>query len=341
MGAVEDVLARWRADGDPLLALQVASRFPAPGDRARDELRAAARAVPQLVAAFAAQRADGSWGPDGDPSRRVLSTLWMAKVLAELDLAADDDRWSAAAEFLAAAATPGDGVFSRTGTPDGVLACYVGIAAATWLLGGREDLAEPCIAWLARHQEVRRDGASLRGVPVTLYRSHLRVRYGGCMAESATCLIGLVKNGQALRLWTARRDDPAAADLLGSIREAFLQRGLYRRADGAVLPLGTPPADPARWLQPSFPLDWRTDLIEVLDLVAGSGPPDERAAPAVEELRRGQLADGTWPLRRTFWPADLPPLERRSRTRGSPLVTLRALAALGSAMPPAAPGRRG
>jgi len=50
--------------------------------------------------------------------------------------------------------------------------------------------------------------------------------------------------------------------------------------------------------------------------------------PAIDVLMNAQLPDGTWPLRQTFRPRELPAPERRSRSKGSPIITLRAVVAL-------------
>lgn len=315
---------------DPLVRLMVATWLSG-GEAAPelDGLRAEATAADVVRAALNAQRDDGSWGEPEPPTRRVLPTLLMAKALAELGVARHDG-WTSAVGFLAEVAHTDDGVLSLDGRRDGVLSCYVGIAASMYLLGDRPDLAQPQVRWILDHQQVRRGGRDLRTVPAEHYSDHLAVRYGGCMSET-TCLVGLVKTGQALRLWRDAhegRADDRVVDLLVSIREAFLSRRLFLAADGSTLPLGVMPKHAEDWLRPTYPLDWRTDLIEVLDLVASTGPPDVRLQPALDRLAGFQLPDRSWPLLRTLRPADLPLLERRSRTRGSAFITTRVLAAL-------------
>ncbi|AEE47268.1 hypothetical protein [Cellulomonas fimi] len=300
-----------------------------------------------------AQRDDGSWGAADDWPRRALPTLWTASTLAELDHLGELDRagppaagagpvrrpaavdvraaCAAALHFLGDRALTDEGVFSRDGTPAGVLACYVAIAATTFLLGGRTDLAAPQVDWILRYQDVRVQGRSRRGDP-DVYHPGLATRYGGCLA-STSCVIGVVKAGRALRLWrdlTDPRDDDRAAqvrDMLHVVRGALLERELMYTHSHDILPLGTRADRAADWLAPTFPLDWRTDLVEVVGQVAGTGPPDARMQPALDHLAQTQLPTGGWPLRRTFWPSGFPPLEPRSRA-ASRLATLRVLDAL-------------
>lgn len=300
-------------------------------DAARTWYHQAVPLPPGAIApVLAAQREDGSWGAADDAHRRVLTTLLTASVLADLDVA--DSSRAGAVEFLERSATTTDGVFSRDSRPAGVLSCYVAIAASTYLATGRPDLAAPQVDWILRYQDVRAHDRAPRGrLPV--YHPGLAVRYGGCLSAT-TCLIGVVKAGRALELW--RRTAPADAtrsrrddvdEMLTVVRESLLERGLMHRTDGRVLPLGTPPARADEWLTPTFPLDWRTDLTEVLELVARTGPADPRMQPAIDRLAAAELPGGGWPLLRAFWPTGFPALEARSARRPSRLATRRALAA--------------
>jgi hypothetical protein len=251
----------------------------------------------------------------------------MARLLAELGIADGHDGWHAGVAFLADRAHATGGVFSVDGSDGGVLSCYVGIAGETYMLGGRGDLAERQIEWILRHQDVQVRGRSRRPRAPVPWDERMRTRYGGCMA-STTCLIGLVKVGHALRRWLERSPDERASEMLGTIREVFLERRLLYRRDGTIMPLGGSGTRAERWLDPAFPLDWHTDLLEVLDLVAAPGVEDERMQPAIARLAKTQLPDGSWPLRASYPPLGMLALERRNKHRGSPFVTARVVATL-------------
>lgn len=292
----------------------------------RTALRAEVATSPLVTRSLASQHLDGSWGDSDHPERRILTTFWMAKAFADLGLSWLP-QWSQAVDFLAHRAIWND-TFTVDGSRSGILSCYVGMAASLFLEGGRADLAEPQIRWIERYQDVRRHGVPLRATPAEPFCDCLSTDHGGCMTAT-TCGIGLIKTGLALRAWVDRTPtDRAAAELLEAIRASFLDRELFHTGDGSVLPLGERTSHAADWLEPTFPLDWRTDLIEVIDFVNHTGPPDRRMQPALDELAARQLEDHTWPLRRVFRPIHLPALERRSRRCGSPYVTLRAILAV-------------
>lgn len=281
----------------------------------------------QAATAFGSQRDDGSWGEADVPGRRVLPTLWMAKALAELGYA-QEPAWSAAAQWLASDAATDGGVFSLDARTDGVRSCYVGLAGHLYLTTGHPEQARPQLDWIVRYQDVRCSGHSRREQPVPVYSPDLAWRYGGCLA-STTCLVGLVKCG--LALLAARQSgvlDDAGETLLNQVVDVLLERELFKSSSGEPLPLGTPARRPDEWLLPTYPLDWRTDLIEVVHLVVHARGADPRLQPALDVLAVHQRPDGSWPLRRTFRPPYLPLLERRSRSAGSVVVSRRVRDAL-------------
>jgi len=75
--------------------------------------------------------------------------------------------------------------------------------------------------------------------------------------------------------------------------EYLLERKLFRRrSTGEVV-------NPA-WLQSSFPVRWRYDVLRALDYFRAAGEaPDPRMDEAVEGLRSKRRPDGTWPLENT------------------------------------------
>ena len=273
--------------------------------------------------AMATQRSDGSWGEKDHPGKRLLPTLWMVKTLGELGLDRTHAGWMKAVEFLVEVGHTDGDVFSIWGNREGVLSCYVGITALIYLDGGLAELAAPQMDWILRYQEIRVGGEDRRTDQVAVWGPHLKTKYGGCMAET-TCLVGLLREGRALAKWGQSEGLP----LVESIREAFLERKVMYSSSGSILPLAVSPKKADSWLAPSFPLDWRIDLIEAVDFIAHTGPADGRLQEAIDKVAEYQLPDGTWPLRRTYRPSQLPGLEHRSSRRGSPMVTLRAVEAL-------------
>lgn len=322
-----DAALEWlRSLGDPAVDLRLAIEFDGAGPDEIDDLRADANATDLVRSAMLTQRIDGSWGSRNVARQRISATLRMVQLLADVG-AGHRPRVGAAIDFLEGCAHLDDGVFSINGRRDGVLNCSVGIAASTYLLCDRPDLAQPQLDWICRYQDVSVGGEQVCASRADDWDVSLRTKFGGCMADT-TCLVGLVKVGRALDAGRPLLDGARCRDVLDSIREVFLERRLMYRSDGTVVPIGVPEAKAEDWLSPTFPLDWRTDLVEVLDLVARTGPADVRMQPALDHLAELQLDNGAWPLQRVLWPDELRHRVRRSRVRPNPMVTLRVVSAL-------------
>jgi len=286
-------------------------------------LRGQVASMPNVRAAFEIQRPDGSWGDHDRAANRVLPTLWTVKTLGEMGLAEGHEGWEKAVDFLVAHGHTDEGVFAINGSRDGVLSCYVGLAAIVYLSGGLRTLAHPQLEWIRRHQEVRVAGEERRDDPLEEWSPHLKTKYGGCMAETS-CLVGLLRSGRALASSGCEWAPPLAA----TIREVFLERRLLYTSGGGIVPLAVSPKKAASWLEPTFPTDWRVDLIELVEFVARTGPGDERMQDAIDKIVEYQLPDGTWPLRRAFSPDYPGGLERPRLRKPSPMITMRVVEAV-------------
>lgn len=327
---------QWLRDqGDPTIDLWLATAVDSrPRSECADLVDAVHESDP-VRDAFSSQHRDGSWGPaDADERTRILPTLRVLQTLVTYGVG-PHERAAAAMGFLCAEAHTEREVFTIDGRRDGVLSCYVAMAASVYLSLGAPALAAPQIDWILRYQDVTRCDHRYRADEPECWDDYLRSRHGGCMAGT-TCLVGLVKAGRALQVHAdsaaganhGAADDPRVPSMRRAVRDAFLDRALMFTRDGRIVPVGVAASKPAEWLLPSFPLDWRTDLIEVLDVVARSGPSDPRMQPAIDALTGWRLPDGSWPLRRSMWPDELSIRDRRRHHRGHAIVTMRAVAAL-------------
>ena len=326
-----DTSIAWlRRRADPVVDLELARRLAHADGSVIEALRSRVHDTALVRAAAADQRSAASWGAADAPRKRILSTLRMTQVLVAVG-AEEHPAVAGAVDFLAAHALTADGTFTIDGTRRGVLSCYVGIAMACQEAVGRVDLAERQLEWIRAHQEVRVGGDELRDDRPCAPDEVMRSRYGGCMADT-TCLLGLVKVGQAIRAHVDRGGGTERdRSVLEAVREVFIRRRLHLTSTGTNVPLGVPAHRAEEWLDPTFPLDHRTDLVEVLDLVGRTGGPDPRLRPAIDQLMARRLEDGSWPLRRALWPGDLRIRTRRDRRRGDPMATLRTTLALHAA----------
>lgn len=282
------------------------------------------RAGEELARVIAAQHPDGSWGQHPSASRRIVPTIFTARSLQEsrVDAGSALDR---ALGFLEAAAVV-DGGASIDGTRDSVLSCYTGILANLLVRAGRFESARPLLEWIVRYQPVVFGGTAYLQPAPPVWGEYLRHRYGGCMADSTTCLLGLVPSMGALVAGQRAGLEVAAATHLDAIRQLLTDRRVMFGRAGAVLPLaGRTRKDPAgtRWLAPAFPLDYVIDLVELVQLAVDVGVPADAMSEAVRLIESWQLPGGGWPMLGTRRIPDAYRPERVDRRRASPIISRR------------------
>ncbi len=277
------------------------------------------------------QRGDGSFGEKDAPAGRILPSLWALRSLTDLGATADLEAWASCADFLHENAVH-EGGFAFDGRRDGVLSCYTGIFASLLLRGADRRVCSPgatrekfradahaCLDWLEAYQSVRYRERDFRDSRAAEWGSYLERRFGGCFAATS-CLSGVVRAGEALLLGERLA-------LLPAIREYLLERHVYQRRDGGVIPLWSKRAvDEARaaaWLSSSFPLYYHVDLLEALHVVTASGGYDPRLTDAVLLVCGKRLADGTWSLEHKTRNEFMYAPDRVSRKRGSRWATFR------------------
>lgn len=297
------------------------------GDEAVRVLQTAALDGAHLMSLAGQQRDDGSWGTQATAPGRILTTLLALRSLTDAGLTDRSTMVAAALDFLAEhAVVSGGGAI--WGTRDSVLPCYTGILAEVFLHGGRPGLAEPLLAWISMHQQIRSGGLD-RAPGATPWADYLRTRYGGCFA-STSCLIGAIAGvsalvvGQRAGICLPSR----ALTLMDGMRRLLAERGVCHARDGSVLPLaGRTKADPdaTRWMAPVFPRSYLPDLLDLIHLAVALEVPADRIAPARARLSHWQLPDGRWVLggRRTLSIGFRP--EPRNLRRPSAWITLRYL----------------
>jgi hypothetical protein len=106
-------------------------------------------------------------------------------------------------------------------------------------------------------------------------------------ASTLNVLEGLLAHEQATGGW------PASVAARRRGEEYLLERRLFRRkSTGAVVN--------ERWLEFSFPVWWRYDVLRSLDYFRSTGEaPDPRLGEAIDLLRAKQRTDGCWLLENT------------------------------------------
>lgn len=280
-------------------------------------------ADPVIQSAFDKQREDGSWGAAAPSEDRVLPTMWVLKTLVESGLDQETEQVHLALEFLSRVGRNRRGHFSTSWDDEGVFSCYVGLAAKTFYDAGRDDLVRYQLDWLTRFQAIRVDGIDRREVED--WGLSRDPGCGGCMS-STTCEIGVVRAAAAWK--TSPSDVHREAYLVA--REAVLDRGLAAEEDGSLaMELPSPGAKADGWVPPGFPLDWRIDLVTVLEGIGDSSlGPDARATRAIDLVLKMRRSDGAWSRGWHVTSGFLKGYGAPAIGEGNPIVTARVALAL-------------
>ncbi|MFZ1527903.1 MAG: hypothetical protein WAT19_04075 [Ferruginibacter sp.] len=247
------------------------------------------------------QNSDGSWGKDPSVSRRILSTIWAFKSLADLGFDAANNSMVKGKNFLIKNSLFEGGV-SINGKRDGVFSCYTGIVCDSLAKAGFLEEAQECVNWILNFQECRSAKKNFLTAETDAWADYLKVKYGGCMSNT-TCMIGIIKTAGALLEYSKYNTNKNLLNKIFSFREYLLSRQLYKREDGSgVIPLGARKNERAEkagnWLKITYPVGYICDLVEVYDFVNKSGNYDKRMDSARLFIKSQQLQSGPWPLQK-------------------------------------------
>ncbi len=292
-------------------------------DPAVKEARASIMAVGPVPRILAKQKAGGYWGTEADfyIRSKYKGTVWSLILLAELGADGADPRVRNACEFILRWSQNREsggfaymGSASGGGHHSGVIPCLTGNMVWSLLRLGYGD--DPRIAkavdWIVRFRRFDDlEGPAPNGWPFDKRES--------CYGRH-TCHMGVVKTLKALGEIPIKKRTPDVRETIAEGTEFLLRHHLFKRS-----------RDLSKIAKPSmikfgFPLMWRTDALEMLDILTGFGCRDARLGDAVELVRSKRDADGRWLLEKGFENRLQVQLEKENRP--SQWVTLSALRAL-------------
>jgi len=274
-------------------------------------------AVPRLLAD---QAPAGHWGmPDRLYTDKYHGTAWRLLLLAELCADGDHPAVHAACQFILnqSQETTDGGFAMHTAAKTGggraseVIPCLTGNMVWSLIkLGyGADPRVQRGIDWITRFQ--RFDDGVDEAPHGSLY-----YRYEICFGKHS-CHMGVVKALKALSaVPAAARSDAVNSTIAGGV-EYLLAHHLYRQSHdlGKVAKPG--------WLRFGFPLMYQTDVLEILDILAGLGLRDPRMDDALSVVAGKQGPDGRWSLGSAL-ESDRLPAQFETKGEPSKWITLRA-----------------
>jgi hypothetical protein len=239
----------------------------------------------------------GYWvKPGSGYSPKYFSAVWSIIALAQLGASVEeDDRIARACAYLMEQAFCPGGQFAYNGAPGGTIDCLQGnLCWALTMLGFEDERLEKAFDWMAR--SVTGDGIA----PVEAKKAP--VRY---YAYKCGPLFACGANSQRSCAWGAVKVMLAFGSLPAARRTGQIQQAIRL---GSEFLLSVDPADAAyptsegqapnsSWWKFGFPVFYITDVLQIVEALAGLGlGADVRMRRVLEQVLSRQDPQGRWLL---------------------------------------------
>lgn len=252
---------------------------------------------------------------------KYKGTVWTFIVLAELNADGNDDRIKNVCEFILKNSQDREsGGFSTHGNEDDggvheqVIPCLTGnMIWALTRFGYLEDpRVQQGIEWILQYQRFD-DGIDKapKGWPYEKYKS--------CWGKH-TCHMGVVKNLKALTQIPVNKRSSNMKNFIQESVDYILNHRIYKRSHDLNI------IAKDEWTQFGFPLMWKIDALEVLDILIKLGNVDDRMQDAIDLVISKQNENGRWILEKTFNGRMQANIEQKSKE--SKWITLKAIKVL-------------
>jgi hypothetical protein len=268
-----------------------------PDDPELQAAQQAAHTQSPIAAILDAMHPDGYWakpGPGYNP--KYYSTDWALITLAQLGACVNlDMRIATACKYVLNTALTKQGQFSMDGSPSRTIDCLQGnLCAALVALGCDDPRLELAFDWMAR--SVTGEGiapAEDRETPLRYFSAKCGPNFACGYNRQLPCAWGAAKVMLAFSRWPAARRTPLMQRAVRQGVDFLLSRDLAR----ADYPTRNGARPNAAWRKFGFPVFYITDILQVLEALAGLGYQDDpRLANALELVHRKQDEQGRWNL---------------------------------------------
>jgi hypothetical protein len=244
---------------------------------------------------------EGYWEmPGAGYNPKYTSTVWSIILLGQLGASVkSDERVAAACSYILEKGLTAAGQFSANGLPSGTADCLQGnLCTALLDLGCNDNRLDKAFEWMA--STVTGEGIA----PMSEKEAHVRYYAGKCGPNFACggndkkpCAWGAAKVMLAFSRLPANKKTPAidraikaGVDFLFSADPAKAE---YPHAYSAK-PSGN-------WWKFGFPVFYVTDLLQVVEALAGLGyGKDKRLADTIKLIEDKQDSAGRWPLEYSY-----------------------------------------
>lgn len=226
---------------------------------------------------------------------KYKGTVWSFIVLAELNADGSDEQIKQTCEYILKNSQDREsGGFSvhgnenNGGVHDQIIPCLTG--NMIWPLIRFGFLEDPrvknAIEWILKYQ---RHDDGIERIP----KGWPYERYKNCWGKH-TCHMGVVKNLKALAEIPLDKNSDDIKDFIDKAAEYMLIHHIYKQSHNLDV------AAKQEWTQFGFPLMWKIDALEVLDILTKIGIRDDRMKEAIDLVVSKQNENGRWILDKTF-----------------------------------------
>lgn len=226
---------------------------------------------------------------------KYKGTVWSFIVLAELNADGRDEQIKQTCEYILKNSQDREsGGFSvhgnenNGGVHDQIIPCLTG--NMIWALIRFGFLEDPrvknAIDWILKYQ---RHDDGIERIP----KGWPYERYKNCWGKH-TCHMGVVKNLKALAEIPPDKNSDDIKDFIDKAAEYMLIHHIYKQSHNLDV------AAKQEWTQFGFPLMWKIDALEVLDILTKIGIRDDRMKEAIDLVVSKQNENGRWILEKTF-----------------------------------------
>jgi hypothetical protein len=268
------------------------------------------------------QESRGYWGKPEDfyIRSKYRGTVWNIIALAQLGVDASDKRTYKAGEFIFNAsqdrASGGFAYKPGEGAPDheSVIPCLTGNMTFSLIrFGFLEDARlQKAIEFITSYQRFD-DGES------SPPKGWIYDRFKQCWGKH-TCMMGVVKELKALAEIPSEKRSSSVNETIEKGTEYVLKHYIYKRSHNLDKVAKT------EWTRFGFPLMWKTNALEMLEILTRLRVHDRRMQDAVDLVISKQDEQGRWPMETTFNGRTLVRIEQLHKQ--SKWVTLSALRVL-------------
>ncbi len=229
---------------------------------------------------------------------KYKGTVWQIIVLAELGADGTDKKIQKSCEFILKNSQDKlSGAFSYYGNGNGgshykILPCLTGNMLWSLIKFGylKDSRIQQGINWIVNYQRFD-DG--LESAPDE-WPYNVGSKKGEACWGKHTCYMCVIKNLKALAQIPPIKRTEGIRNVISKAVEYILVHHIYKQSHNLNV------VAKQEWTQFGFPLLWKVDALEILDLLTKLGCKDDRMQDAIDLVIEKQNENGRWILEKTF-----------------------------------------